>query len=109
MASVLKVDQLQGVSTTANVKIPGHVVQIAYNNPDTYQGFRYNSSTTSFADTGLVIQITPKIIYDNYSGINKNQFHKETENESINYGLDVDENKNAKKKTKKSDKKKKEK
>ena len=60
MASVLKVDQLQGVSTTANVKIPGHVVQIAYNNPDTYQGFRYNSSTTSFADTGLVIQITPK-------------------------------------------------
>ena len=60
MASVLKVDQLQGVSTAANVKIPGHVVQIAYNNPDTYQGFRYNSSTTSFADTGLVIQITPK-------------------------------------------------
>ena len=28
MASVLKVDQLQGVSTTANVHIPGNVVQV---------------------------------------------------------------------------------
>ena len=69
--------------------------------------FRHSSEIESKTD--LVIQITPKIIYDNYSGINKNQFHKETENESINYGLDVDDNKKAKKKTKKSDKKKKEK
>lgn len=69
--------------------------------------FRHSSEIESKTD--LVIQITPKIIYDNYSGINKNQFHRETENESINYGLDMDGNKNAKKKTKKSDKKKKEK
>ena len=69
--------------------------------------FRHSSEIESKTD--LVIQITPKIIYDNYSGINKNPFHTETENKSKNYGLDVDDNKNAKKKTKKSDKKKKEK
>ena len=69
--------------------------------------FRHSSEIETKTD--LVIQITPKIIYDNYSGINKNPFHTETENKSITYGLDVDDNKNAKKKTKKSDKKKKEK
>ena len=69
--------------------------------------FRHSSEIESKTD--LVIQITPKIIYDNYSGINKNSFHIETENKSITYGLDVDDNKSAKKKTKKSDKKKKEK
>ena len=58
--STLSVNNIIEKTTNAGVKIPGHVVQIAYNNPDTYQGFRYNSSTTSFADTGLVIQITPK-------------------------------------------------
>ena len=61
--------------------------------------FRHSSEIESKTD--LVIQITPKIIYDNYSGINKNQFHRETENESINYGLDVDDNKNSKKENKK--------
>ena len=69
--------------------------------------FRHSSEIETKTD--LVIQITPKIIYDNYSGINKNPFHTETEYESINYRLDVDADKNAKKKTKKSDKKKKEK
>ena len=43
--------------------------------------FRHTSEIESKTD--LVIQITPKIIYDNYSGINKNQFHIETENESV--------------------------
>ena len=57
--------------------------------------FRHSSEIESKTD--LVIQITPKIIYDNYSGINKNQFHKETENESKSYDLDVDDNKSAKK------------
>ena len=60
MGSTLSVDNIIERTSGAGIKIPGHVVQIAYNNPDTYQGFRYNSSTTSFADTGLVIQITPK-------------------------------------------------
>ena len=57
--------------------------------------FRHSSEIESKTD--LVIQITPKIIYDNYSGINKNQFHKETENESKSYGLDVDDKKMLKK------------
>ena len=58
--STLYVDNLIEKTSGAGVKIPGHVVQIAYRNPDTYQGFRYSSSSTSFSDTGLVIQITPK-------------------------------------------------
>ena len=44
----------------ASIVAPGHVVQVVHTNPDTYQGFRYQSTATSFADTGLVIQITPK-------------------------------------------------
>ena len=60
MASTISVDTIQGSSTAGNVKIPGHVVQVVHTNPDTYQGFRYQSTATSFADTGLVIQITPK-------------------------------------------------
>ena len=59
MSSVMKVDSITKSDGTAGVHIAGHVVQVAYNNPDTYQGFRYNSSSTSFGDTGLVIQITP--------------------------------------------------
>jgi len=38
----------------------GSIVQVVHTNPDTYQGFRYQASSTSFGDTGLVIQITPK-------------------------------------------------
>ena len=42
--------------------------------------------------TDLVIQITPKIIHDNYSGINKSNYHLETENEAIIYGKKVNQN-----------------
>ena len=41
--------------------------------------------------TDLVIQITPKIIHDNYSGINKNQFHIETENKLVNYEQNLEQ------------------
>ena len=58
--STIYVDNLVEKTSGNGVKIPGHVVQVAYRNPDTYQGFRYQSSTSSFADTSLVIQITPK-------------------------------------------------
>ena len=58
--STLSVNNIIEKTSGKGVKIPGHVVQVAYNNPDTYQGFRYQASSTSFADTGLVIQITPK-------------------------------------------------
>ena len=58
--STMRVDNITEKTSGAGVKIPGHVVQVIYNNPDTYQGFRYQGSSTSFADTGLVIQITPQ-------------------------------------------------
>ena len=51
--------------------------------------FRHTSEIESKTD--LVIQITPKIIYDNYSGIDKNQFHIETENESVNYKKNLEQ------------------
>tara|TARA_Y100001968_G_scaffold260633_1_gene248265 strand:- start:1488 stop:2900 length:1413 start_codon:yes stop_codon:yes gene_type:complete len=34
--------------------------------------------------TDLVIQITPRIVYDNYTGIEKRDYHRETEDELIN-------------------------
>ena len=76
-----------------------------------YISFSFGQNRVSgyVVDNNSNLPIENVAIYDNYSGISKNQFHKETENESMNYGLDVDDNKNAKKKTKKSDKKKKEK
>ena len=58
--STMRVDTIEEKTSGNGVKIAGHVVQVAYRNPDTYQGFRYQSSTSSFADTSLVIQITPK-------------------------------------------------
>ena len=60
MSSIMKVDSITKSDGTAGVHITGHVVQVVHTNPDTYQGFRYQASSTSFADTGLVIQITPK-------------------------------------------------
>ena len=42
--------------------------------------------------TDLVIQITPKIIHDNYSGINKSNYHLETENEANIYGKKANQN-----------------
>ena len=57
MASVLKVDQLQGVSTAANVHIPGHVVQVIYSETDDRSSY---TSTSLVNVTGMTATITPK-------------------------------------------------
>jgi len=55
-----------------------------------YFGKRFFTHTSEIeSKTDLVIQITPKIIHDNYSGINKSYYHLETENEAILYGKDT--------------------
>ena len=57
MASVLKVDQLQGVSTAANVHIPGHVVQtVEYKAMPNY----IEVSANSFTASSMQVDITPK-------------------------------------------------
>ena len=57
MASVLKVDQLQGVSTAANVHIPGHVVQtVEYKAYPSY----IEVSSNTFTASDMQINITPK-------------------------------------------------
>lgn len=57
MASVLKVDQLQGVSTAANVHIPGHMVQYA----TTTSAGVLDTQSSSYADLpGMTITFTPK-------------------------------------------------
>ena len=59
MASVLKVDQLQGVSTAADVHIPGHVVQVVSSTKSA--NTQWSSSSTSMSDiTGASVTITPK-------------------------------------------------
>ena len=59
--------------------------------------------------TDLVIQITPKIVYDNYTGIEKSILHEETEKSLIlneeNYKIEAE--KEAEKNKKKSKKNKK--
>ena len=58
MASILKVDQLQGVSTAANVHIPGHVIQVL---STTKLDDHFQAAVTSFVDvTGVTLTITPK-------------------------------------------------
>ena len=57
MASVLKVDQLQGVSTAANVHIPGHVVQtVEYKAYPSY----IEVTANSFVASDMQVDITPK-------------------------------------------------
>ena len=56
MASVLKVDQLQGVSNANNVIVPGAIIQTQVGYVTTW------TTTTSYAltSTGLAVTITPK-------------------------------------------------
>ena len=56
MASVLKVDQLQGVSNANNVIVPGAIIQTQVGYVTTL------TTTTSYAltSTGLAVTITPK-------------------------------------------------
>ena len=57
MASILKVDQLQGVSTAANVHIPGHVVQtVEYKAYPSY----IEVTANSFVASSMQVDITPK-------------------------------------------------
>jgi type II secretory pathway component GspD/PulD (secretin) len=57
-----------------------------------YIGERFFKHTSEIeTKTDLVIQITPKIIYDSYSGIDKNQFHIETENEAATYKQNLEQ------------------
>ena len=58
MASVLKVDKLQGVSTTADVHIPGHVVQFQHNLITLNSGSI--SSSTMVDLPNVYVDITPK-------------------------------------------------
>ena len=52
-----------------------------------YLGERlFTHSSEIESKTDLVIQITPKIIYDNYSGINKSYYHLQTEEDASTYG-----------------------
>ena len=56
MASVLKVDQLQGVSTAADVHIPGHVVQTVFHSSATVVTY----SGSAFQTFGMSKGFTPK-------------------------------------------------
>ena len=55
MASVLKVDQLQGVSTASSVHIPGHIIQIQRASI----GGNISTSSTTPVASGLQCSITP--------------------------------------------------
>ena len=55
MASVLKVDQLQGVSTASSVHIPGHIIQIQRASI----GGNISTSATTPVASGLQCSITP--------------------------------------------------
>ena len=59
MASILKTDKIEGVTTSAHVQMPvGHVVQVVTNvNSETSN---INSDTTSFVASGFSVAITPK-------------------------------------------------
>ena len=59
--STLSVDTIQGQTTAANVKMPaGHVIQTTRRDPTAAAITRYTGSSTSYANTGLAISITPK-------------------------------------------------
>ena len=61
MGSTLTVDNIQGATTAANVKLPaGSVVQVQKDVRYGLSSHFFNSNTTSFAATGLEVTITPK-------------------------------------------------
>tara|TARA_B100000902_G_C27066313_1_gene791737 strand:- start:270 stop:752 length:483 start_codon:yes stop_codon:yes gene_type:complete len=55
MASTLTVDEIVGRATAANIKIPGHVVQVVQGT----LGSAANTNSGSYTDTGLTATITP--------------------------------------------------
>ena len=64
-------------------KLINHNVPFFSNIP--FIGKRFFSHTYEIeSKTDLVIQITPRIVYDNYTGIEKRDYHQETEDGLIN-------------------------
>ena len=58
MASVLKVDQLQGVSDANNVIVPGAIIQTQFG---TIPATEVSSTANTYSDIGLEVTITPKV------------------------------------------------
>ena len=58
MASVLKVDQLQGVSDANNVIVPGAIIQTQFG---TIPATEVSSTANTYTDIGLEVTITPKV------------------------------------------------
>ena len=55
MASILKTDKIEGVTSSGTVAIPNHVIQVVNSTYST----QTNSSSSTFLDTGLTASITP--------------------------------------------------
>ena len=53
--SKIYVDEIAGIASPSTVAIPGHVIQVVSSTAST----AVSSSSTSFADTGLSVNITP--------------------------------------------------
>ena len=43
----------------------------------------FTHTETQDKKTDLIIQVTPRVIKDNYSGIDKKDYHKESENKAF--------------------------
>ena len=58
--SILKVDTINEKTSGNGVAIPGHVIQVTRRDPTAAAITRYSGTSTSYANTGLAISITPK-------------------------------------------------
>lgn len=58
--STLFVNKIQEETPGNGVAIPGHVVQVVRRDPTAAAIARYSGTSTSYANTGLAISITPK-------------------------------------------------
>lgn len=58
--SILKVDTINEKTSGNGVAIPGHVVQVVRRDPTATAITRFSGTSTSYANTGLAISITPK-------------------------------------------------
>ena len=58
--SILKVDTINEKTSGNGVQISGHVVQVVRRDPTAAAITRYSGTSTSYANTGLAISITPK-------------------------------------------------
>ena len=58
--SILKVDTINEKTSGNGVAIPGHVIQVVRRDPTAAAITRFSGTSTSYANTGLAISITPK-------------------------------------------------